>query len=74
MLDMLAHTFNRNTWEVEASGLSEFKVSLVYRVKFRAVIHGNPVLKNNKQQQNRRKKIFWLTHFPYPHLIPFCKS
>lgn len=71
MLDMLAHTFNHNTWEVEASGLSEFKVSLVYRVKFRAVIHGNPVLKNNKQQQNRRKKNLLVDSFPIPTSYSF---
>jgi hypothetical protein len=44
---VVAHAFNPSTWKAEAGGISEFKASLVYRVKSRIAkaTQRNPVLK-----------------------------
>jgi hypothetical protein len=57
---VVAHTFNRSTWEAEAGRflkISEFEASLVYKVSSRTarVAQRNPVSKNQKKKKKERK-------------------
>ena len=53
-----AHAFNPSTWEAEERQISEFKVSMVYKVSSRTAraTQRNPVSKNQNQPTKQTKK------------------
>jgi hypothetical protein len=52
---VVAHTFNPTTWGGRSRQISEFEVSLVYRVSSRTAraTQRNPVLKNKNQNKTK---------------------
>jgi hypothetical protein len=58
---VVVHAFNPSTWETETGGrdrqISEFKVSLVYKVSSRTArgIQRNPVSKKKKKKKKPHK-------------------
>jgi hypothetical protein len=50
----VAHAFNPSIWEAEAGGISEFEVSLVYKVSSRTARAIQKTLtQKNKTKQNK---------------------
>jgi hypothetical protein len=47
------HTFNHSTQETEAGKISEFEASLVYKASSARTTQRNPVLKTNKENNNK---------------------
>ena len=55
---MVAHTFNPSTQGGRGRQMSEFKASLVYKVRSRTArtIQRNPVWKNQKKKKKKKKE------------------